>query len=58
MPRGSPTPSDETREYLRQLGARGGKKTAKDMTAAERKARASKGGIARAAKAKKKKAAR
>jgi hypothetical protein len=54
MPRRSPAPSDEARTYLAQIGARGGTTAAKRMTAAERKARASKGGHAKAAKAKKK----
>jgi len=45
--------SDEVLAYFRKVGAKGGRVVAAKMTPAERSARASKGGHARAAKARK-----
>lgn len=44
---------DEVKAYLKRIGARGGKASAAKLTAAQRKAKARKAGLARAAKAKK-----
>lgn len=43
----------ELLQELQKLGARGGRKAARRMTATQRRARARKGGLAKAAKAKK-----
>jgi general stress protein YciG len=45
---------DVLREALREIGRKGGKATAKSLTAEQRAERARKGGLARQAKARKK----